>query len=100
MIAEKTHTPTTAEDYLRAASERVNLALDRLLPAEKDAPSELHKAERYSLLAGGKRLRPALCLAAYEACGGRVDGALPAACALEMVHTFSLIHDDLPCMDD
>ena len=100
MIAEKTQSAVTVEDYLQRASERVNEALDRLLPSEKDKPGELHKSERYSIFAGGKRLRPALCLAAYEACGGRGDGALPAACALEMVHTFSLIHDDLPCMDD
>ena len=100
MIAEKTQSPATVEDYLRHTSERVNQALDRLLPSEQELPVDLHKAERYSIFAGGKRLRPALCLAAYEACGGRGDGALPAACALEMVHTFSLIHDDLPCMDD
>lgn len=100
MIVEKTQSTATVEDYLRHASERVNQALDRFLPSECDRPGELHKSERYSVFAGGKRLRPALCLAAYEACGGRGDGALPAACALEMVHTFSLIHDDLPCMDD
>src|SRR5690606_21704418 len=70
------------------------------LPAESEVPETLHKSERYSMFAGGKRLRPALCMAAYEACGGTGDGVLPAACALEMVHTFSLIHDDLPCMDD
>ncbi|HAP00261.1 MAG TPA: polyprenyl synthetase family protein [Fibrobacteres bacterium] len=100
MIAEKTPSTVTVEDYLRRASERVNEALDRFLPSEQDRPGDLHKSERYSIFAGGKRLRPALCLAAYEACGGRGDGALSAACALEMVHTFSLIHDDLPCMDD
>jgi geranylgeranyl diphosphate synthase type II len=90
----------SAEDYLRYASDRVNRALEELLPSEQEAPSELHQSERYSMFAGGKRLRPALCMAAYEACGGTGDAVLPAACALEMVHTFSLIHDDLPCMDD
>ena len=100
MIAEQMQSAATVEGYLRHASERVNQALDRLLPSEQELPVDLHKAERYSIFAGGKRLRPALCLAAYEACGGQGDGALPAACALEMVHTFSLIHDDLPCMDD
>jgi geranylgeranyl diphosphate synthase type II len=90
----------SAEDYLRYASDRVNRALEELLPSEQAMPSELHKSERYSMFAGGKRLRPALCMAAYEACGGTGDAVLPAACALEMVHTFSLIHDDLPCMDD
>jgi geranylgeranyl diphosphate synthase type II len=89
-----------AEDYLRYAADRVNRALEDLLPSEQSAPSELHKSERYSMFAGGKRLRPALCMAAFEACGGTGDAVLPAACALEMVHTFSLIHDDLPCMDD
>ena len=63
-------------------------------------PARLAEAMRYSTLAGGKRLRPVLCLLATEACGGDVADALPAACALEMVHTYSLIHDDLPAMDD
>jgi geranylgeranyl diphosphate synthase type II len=98
MTQQKTVQP--AEEFLRYASERVNAALERLLPSETEAPGELHKAERYSMFAGGKRLRPALCIGAYEACGGQGDAVLPAACALEMVHTFSLIHDDLPCMDD
>ncbi len=100
MISQKTDLSLLAEEYLRYASERVNQALDRYLPKEQSVPVELHKAERYSVFAGGKRLRPALCLAAFEACGGTGDAALPAACALEMTHTFSLIHDDLPCMDD
>jgi geranylgeranyl diphosphate synthase type II len=88
------------EGFLRYARDRVNHALDGLLPSVQEMPEEMHKAERYSVFAGGKRLRPALCLAAYEACGGEGDAILPAACALELVHTFSLIHDDLPCMDD
>ena len=100
MASTKPNTVPQAEEFLRYASERVNTALESLLPPESAVPSELHKAERYSMFAGGKRLRPALCIAAYEACGGRGDAVLPAACALEMVHTFSLIHDDLPCMDD
>jgi geranylgeranyl diphosphate synthase type II len=100
MIANKTQPIETVEEFLRIASEKVNRALEALLPSEQEPPAELHKAERYSIFAGGKRLRPALCLAAYEACGGRGEGALAPACALEMVHTFSLIHDDLPCMDD
>jgi geranylgeranyl diphosphate synthase type II len=100
MISTQPTTSAPAEEFLRYASERVNRALEELLPAESDPPAELHKAERYSLFAGGKRLRPALCIGAFEACGGRGDAVLPAACALEMVHTFSLIHDDLPCMDD
>ncbi len=66
----------------------------------RDCPESLRKAMSYSLLAGGKRLRPVLVLMACEACGGNAESALPAACALEMVHTYSLIHDDLPAMDD
>jgi len=88
------------EDYLKRASLRVNDALEKFLPAENEAPSDLHKAVRYSTFAGGKRLRPALALASFEACHGEGDDILLAACALEMTHTFSLIHDDLPCMDD
>ncbi|MDO4566350.1 MAG: polyprenyl synthetase family protein [Oscillospiraceae bacterium] len=73
--------------------------LEELLP-EDGSELEVYKAMRYSLLSGGKRVRAALCLASCEACGGRAGEALDAACALEMVHTYSLIHDDLPCMDD
>lgn len=65
-----------------------------------DLPAQLSEAMRYSLLSGGKRLRPVLALMAAEACGGSVEDALPAACALEMIHTYSLVHDDLPAMDD
>ncbi len=100
MTSTQQQAASRAEEFLRYASERVNAALDALLPAETDVPGELHKSERYSMFAGGKRLRPALCIGAFEACGGKGDAVLPAACALEMVHTFSLIHDDLPCMDD
>jgi geranylgeranyl diphosphate synthase type II len=86
--------------YLARATAAVNRALDRLLPSERARPTTLHRAMRYSLFAGGKRLRPALCLAAADACGGDWDEALPLACAIECIHTYSLIHDDLPCMDD
>jgi geranylgeranyl diphosphate synthase type II len=78
----------------------VDRALGRLLPAESARPATLHRAMRYSLFAGGKRIRPALVLAAAEACGGDRTAALPAACAVECLHTYSLIHDDLPAMDD
>lgn len=74
------------------------LKTDRVV--SRDCPDQLREAMAYSLLAGGKRLRPVLVLLACEACGGDVKSALPAACALEMVHTYSLIHDDLPAMDD
>jgi geranylgeranyl diphosphate synthase type II len=86
--------------YLERTSAAVNKALDRALPAERVKPATIHKAMRYSLFAGGKRLRPALCIAAAEACGGKMEAALPYACAVECIHTYSLIHDDLPAMDD
>jgi geranylgeranyl diphosphate synthase type II len=78
----------------------VNRALDRFLPAATAKPPTIHQAMRYSLFAGGKRMRPALCLAAAEASGGDLHEALPLACAIECIHTYSLIHDDLPAMDD
>ena len=82
---------------------RVNAALRQALPSVKTKPTTIHRAIRYSLLAGGKRLRPLLCLAAAEACSSKGDPlevAMPVACALECLHTYSLIHDDLPSMDD
>src|SRR6476661_3124493 len=86
--------------YLVARQKEIDRALDRFLPAESVAPATIHKAMRYSLFAGGKRLRPILCLAAAEACGGRPTAAVPYACAVECIHTYSLIHDDLPSMDN
>ena len=79
---------------------RIDEALDRFLPADGAWPATIHRAIRYSLFAGGKRIRPLLALAAAEAAGGREDDVLPFACAVEMIHTYSLIHDDLPAMDD
>ncbi|MGD0016386.1 MAG: polyprenyl synthetase family protein [Verrucomicrobiia bacterium] len=81
-------------------SSRVNAALDKLLPPETAEPTTIHKAMRYSIFAGGKRIRPVLCLASCEAVGGKDGAAMPLACAVECIHTYSLIHDDLPCMDD
>ncbi|HTF56678.1 MAG TPA: farnesyl diphosphate synthase [Planctomycetota bacterium] len=78
----------------------VDRALDGRLPAASEPPTRLHEAMRYSVFGGGKRLRPALAILACEALGGRRAVAMPAACALEMIHTYSLIHDDLPSMDD
>lgn len=86
--------------YLVARQKEVDRALNRFLPAESVAPATIHKAMRYSLFAGGKRLRPILCLAAAEACGGKSAAAIPYACAVECIHTYSLIHDDLPSMDN
>jgi geranylgeranyl diphosphate synthase type II len=86
--------------YLQSRQKKVDRALDRFLPKEKVKPVTIHKAMRYSLFAGGKRLRPILCLAAAEAAGGKIDRALPLACAMECIHTYSLVHDDLPSMDN
>jgi geranylgeranyl diphosphate synthase type II len=86
--------------YLASRQKRIDHALDRYLPKASTKPATLHKAMRYSLFAGGKRLRPILCLAAAEACGGKISNALPLACALECIHTYSLVHDDLPSMDN
>src|SRR5436853_1968383 len=86
--------------YLAFRQKTIDRALDRYLPKENVRPTTIHRAMRYSLFAGGKRLRPILCLAAAEACGGKTSAALPAACAVECIHTYSLIHDDLPSMDN
>jgi geranylgeranyl diphosphate synthase type II len=86
--------------YLKEQCARVDAALDRFLPKETELPHSVHKAMRYSVFAGGKRVRPILMLAACEAVGGSSERTLPAACAMEMIHTYSLIHDDLPAMDD
>ena len=88
------------EIELAAIRSLVEGQLDSYLVRRADCPPRLNEAMRYSLLAGGKRLRPALVLLACEACGGTREAALPAACAVEMIHTYSLIHDDLPAMDD
>jgi geranylgeranyl diphosphate synthase type II len=86
--------------YLIARQKEVDRALDGFLPRASVRPATIHKAMRYSLFAGGKRLRPILCLAAAEACGGKTKMGLPLACAVECIHTYSLIHDDLPSMDN
>ena len=88
--------PAALKSYIA----RVETGLDRLLPAADTRPVRLHKAMRYSLLGGGKRLRPVLALATAELFGVHDDAALPAAVAIECLHTYSLIHDDLPCMDN
>jgi geranylgeranyl diphosphate synthase type II len=86
--------------YLYAKQQLIEAALDRGLPPTDARPETLHEAIRYSVLAPGKRLRPILVLASAEAVGGRAEDVLPTACALECIHVFSLIHDDLPCMDN
>ena len=86
--------------YLAKRRELVDAALERALPGEDVPPTSVHRAMRYSVFAGGKRLRPILVIAGAEAVGASAEMVMPAACALEMIHTYSLIHDDLPAMDD
>lgn len=88
------------KQYLEARRLTVEEALEVALPQQDGPETRVVEAMRYSLFAGGKRLRPILCLAASEAVGGDLRAAMPAGCALEMIHTYSLIHDDLPAMDD
>jgi geranylgeranyl diphosphate synthase type II len=88
------------DDYFRSRRSLVDDALEGYLKPREGMPESLRQAMRYTLLAPGKRLRPMLVLLACEACGGSEEDAMPAACAVEMVHTYSLIHDDLPSMDD
>lgn len=86
--------------YLQERIHLIDNALERYLPADSVHPQTIHQAMRYSVFAGGKRVRPVLMLAACDAVGGSPDTALPAACAMELIHTYSLIHDDLPAMDN
>lgn len=91
-------TPLAA--YLTQRQALIQRALDRALPKSSSAPPIIHEAMRYSVLGDGKRIRPLLTLAACEAVGGAIEEALPAACAVELIHAYSLVHDDLPAMDD
>jgi len=86
--------------YLEARKKITDDALERCLPSEENYPPVIFKAVRYSVFAGGKRIRPILCMASAEAVGGDMESVLPVACALELIHTYSLIHDDLPAIDD
>ncbi|MGF7048596.1 geranylgeranyl diphosphate synthase type II [Paenibacillus sp. DS2015] len=88
------------DQYIAVISDKVTSALSDILPSQWDVPTTLKESMTYSLLAGGKRLRPILVIAACEALGGNKEAALEAACSVEMVHTYSLIHDDLPPMDN
>jgi geranylgeranyl diphosphate synthase type II len=96
--ADRSAANAAAESDRLAA--RIDAALDEYSRFDDGCPRELGEAIRYALLAPGKRLRPRLVLLAAEACGGTLDDALPAACAVEMIHAYSLVHDDLPAMDD
>ena len=86
--------------YLTERRALVDAALERVLPPEDAPPPTVHRAMRYSVMAGGKRLRPILVIAGAEAVGGAAAEVMPTACALELIHTYSLIHDDLPALDD
>jgi len=88
------------KQYARKHARIVDQALNKLLPSARTKPGTIHRAIRHSLFAGGKRVRPILALAAAEACGGEIENALPVACAVECIHTYSLIHDDLPALDN
>ena len=87
-------------EYLAMQQRLVDAELDRLTPPETAVPETIHRAMRYSLFAGGKRIRPVLCVEAARTVAGEADGALRAACSLELIHTYSLIHDDLPALDN
>lgn len=91
---------TDAREFLASCRALIDAELDRLIPKESAEPARVHSAIRWSLFAGGKRFRPALLLATGQTFGARVDDLLRTACALEMIHTYSLIHDDLPAMDN
>lgn len=93
-------TPWSLDSYLEFRIQLVESGLDKYLPMASTLPGSLHDSMRYSVFAGGKRIRPVLMIAACEAVGGNAEDVLPAAAAIEMVHSYSLIHDDLPAMDD
>jgi geranylgeranyl diphosphate synthase type II len=87
-------------EYLARQQQIVDAELDRLVPPEFTPPETIHRAMRYSLFAGGKRIRPILCIEAARAVSANCDGVTAAACSLELIHTYSLIHDDLPALDN
>ncbi len=90
----------TAAEYIAIQKERVDTFLNNFLLPETAKPESIHKAIRYSVFSGGKRFRASLCIAANETMRGDIDRVLPVACGIELIHTYSLIHDDLPCMDN
>ena len=99
-MPETSRRPVAIESVLAEHGRLVESALDRYLPSETAPPAEVHRAMRYSVFAGGKRLRPILVIAGAEVAGAPPATVLPSACAVELIHTYSLIHDDLPAMDD
>ncbi|MFO7871937.1 MAG: polyprenyl synthetase family protein [Kiritimatiellia bacterium] len=86
--------------YMEEKQRAVDAALDQVLPPETEWPATLHRAMRYSVFSGGKRIRPVLCIASCAACGGSSASAMPAAAAIELIHAYTLVHDDLPAMDN
>src|SRR5438874_3985134 len=90
----------TLSDYLVCQQRKVDQALNRWVPSESTPPETIHRAMRYSLFAGGKRIRPILCMEAARTAADDVDGVAACACSLELIHTYSLIHDDLPALDN
>lgn len=86
--------------YISDKKKIIDKALDRYLPADSLRPQIIHRAMRYSVFPGGKRIRPILTIAGFQACGGKDDSVMPVACGIELVHSYTLVHDDMPCMDD
>jgi len=86
--------------YITKKKRVIDRALNMYLPSSKTRPQIIHKAMRYAVFPGGKRIRPVLSVAAFEACGGKGNSIIPVACAIELIHTYTLVHDDLPCMDN
>jgi geranylgeranyl diphosphate synthase type II len=99
-MTDRAATADLVAAYAAARGPMIEAGLDAAVPGADAMPPLLHRAMRYSLFAGGKRIRPLLVLAAAEVVGGRPEDVLPTACAVELIHTYSLIHDDLPSMDD
>ncbi|MDP2910803.1 MAG: polyprenyl synthetase family protein [Candidatus Omnitrophota bacterium] len=88
------------EKYILDKKKIIDKALDKYLPLSRLKPQVIHKAMRYSIFPGGKRIRPIFTIAGFEACGGKGDSIIPTACGIELIHSYTLIHDDLPCMDN
>ncbi|MFH1782933.1 MAG: polyprenyl synthetase family protein [Candidatus Omnitrophota bacterium] len=88
------------EEYIVRKKKLIDKALDRYLPSSDTKPKVLHEAMRYSVLSGGKRIRPILAIASFEACGGKANEILSLACSIELIHAYTLIHDDLPALDN
>ncbi len=88
------------EKYILDKKKIIDKALDKYLPLNSAKPEIIHRAMRYSVFPGGKRIRPIFAIAGFEACGGKGNSIIPVACGIELVHSYTLVHDDMPCMDD